>query len=52
LDPASQAAEILARKANDAAYALLTISVKDKTGFQAVSNGITTDLPPGSAREA
>ena len=52
LDPTTQAAEILARKANDTAYALLTISIKDETGFQAVRNGVTTVLPSGSAREA
>jgi hypothetical protein len=52
LDPATQAAQILERKANDTAYALLTISIKDETGFQAARNGVTTTLPSGSAREA
>jgi hypothetical protein len=54
LDPAdvAMAIPIINRKANSTAYALLTICIKDATGFQAVRNGITTDLPNGSAREA
>jgi gag-polypeptide of LTR copia-type len=52
LDPVTDAAAILARKANDTAYGLLTISVKDETGFQALRNGITDELPSGSARHA
>jgi hypothetical protein len=40
------------RKANATAYAMLTITVKDNTGFQAVRNGVTKKLPDGSAREA
>jgi hypothetical protein len=40
------------RKANATAYAMLTITVKDSTGFQAVRNGVTKSLPDGSAREA
>ena len=40
------------RRANDSAYALLTICIKDPTGFQAIRNGVTTDLPNGSARQA
>jgi hypothetical protein len=51
LDPETQAAQILARKSNDTAYELLKISVKDETGFHAFRNGVTTDLPSGSARE-
>jgi hypothetical protein len=43
---------IMNRKANSTAYALLTICSKDTTEFQAVRNGVTTDLPNGSAREA
>ena len=39
-------------EANSAAYALLTITIKDPTGFQAVRNGKSTDLPDGSARLA
>jgi hypothetical protein len=41
-----------ARQANSTAYALLTITVKDPTGFQAIRNGKTSELPNGSAREA
>jgi hypothetical protein len=40
------------RKANGTAYALLTISVKDNTGFQAIRNAVTTNLPNGCARTA
>jgi hypothetical protein len=42
---------IMNRKANSTANALLTLCIKDTTGFQAVRNGVTTDLPNGSARE-
>jgi spore germination protein YaaH len=52
LDPVTDAALLLLRKANSAAYALLTVVVKDVTGFQAIRNGCTDDLPSGSAREA
>ena len=52
LDPMTDAAEIIARKANSTAYALLTVSIKDATGFQAISCAVTTDLPEGSARQA
>jgi hypothetical protein len=40
------------RKANAQAYALLTICIKDPTGFQAIRNGVSTDLPSGDARQA
>ena len=52
LDPITDAAELIARKANNTAYALLTISIKDATGFQAIRSAVTTDLPEGSARQA
>jgi hypothetical protein len=52
LDPVTQAAQLLVRKSNDTAHALLTITVKDETGFQTVRNGITATHPSGSAREA
>jgi hypothetical protein len=52
LDPVTNAEDLLARKANDTAYSLLTISVKDESCFQAVRNGITDELPSGSARKA
>jgi hypothetical protein len=40
------------RKANGSAYALLTVSVKDTTGFQAIRNAVTINLPNGCARSA
>jgi Reverse transcriptase (RNA-dependent DNA polymerase)/gag-polypeptide of LTR copia-type len=52
LDPATDADKIAARKANAMAYALLTITVRDQTGFQAIRNGKNADLPEGSARLA
>ena len=52
LDATNDADKILARKANATAYALLTVVIKDPTGFQAIRNGCTTDLPNGSARLA
>jgi transposase InsO family protein len=54
LDPADplNTLPIARRKANCTAYALLTITIKDATGFQAIRNGKTTDLPNGSARLA
>ena len=48
----TQKDELKARKANRLAYALLTMTVKDATGFQAIRNGKTKRLPDGSAREA
>jgi hypothetical protein len=50
LNTVTDADKFLIRKANSAAYALLTVVVKDVTGFQAIRNGCT--LPSGSAREA
>jgi hypothetical protein len=52
LDDDLNKSAIKARKANASAYALLTILIKDPTGFQAVRNGKTEDLPDGSARQA
>jgi hypothetical protein len=54
LDPTDAADVFKAtnRKANATAYALLTVVVKHSTGFQAIRNGVTKDLPNGSAREA
>jgi hypothetical protein len=37
------------RKANDLAYSMLTICVKDPVSFGAVYNAISTDLPDGNA---
>jgi hypothetical protein len=52
LNPVTDADLLLLRKANSVAYALLTVVVKDVTGFQAIRNGCTDDLPSRSAREA
>jgi gag-polypeptide of LTR copia-type len=52
LDPEDDAEEIIKRKANNTAYALLTITIKDSTGFQAVRSATTKDLPDGCARTA
>jgi hypothetical protein len=51
IDPDHEEA-LIARKANSTAYALLTICIKDATGFQAVRNGVSTGLPNGDARKA
>jgi hypothetical protein len=40
------------QKSNGTAYALLAISVKDTTGFQAIRNAVSNDLPNGCARTA
>jgi hypothetical protein len=52
LNTVTDADKVQIRKANSAAYALLTVVVKDVTGFQAIRNGCTDDLPSGSARES
>jgi Reverse transcriptase (RNA-dependent DNA polymerase) len=49
LDETKDTDKIRLRKANATAYALLTITIKDPTGFQAVRNGKTKELPDGSA---
>jgi hypothetical protein len=52
LDPENDADKIIRRKANNTAYALLTIAIKDSTGFQSVRSATTSDFPDGCARTA
>ena len=52
LDPTVDIEKCALRKANATAYAMLTVVIKDTTGFQAVRNGCTTDNPNGLARLA
>jgi hypothetical protein len=49
LDPATDADLITLRKANNTAYSLLLITVKDPVGFQAIRNGKDKDHPSGLA---
>lgn len=47
---ATDAKELLKlRNANDVAYSILSMSVKDSVSFGAIYNGITSDLPDGDA---
>jgi hypothetical protein len=49
LDPAKDADLIILRKANNTAYSLLLITVKDPVGFQAIRNGKDNGHPSGLA---
>ena len=52
LDPTTDSTLLRLRKANDLAYSMLNMSVKDPVSFGAIFNASTKELPDGDARQA
>ena len=52
LDPKQDTAKSIARQANDHAYNILTLCIKDDVSFNAIYCAVTKDLPDGDAKLA